>query len=92
MHVLLKKHGLELEKGEKGGYVARAIDSELRVKASSVFRDNFSGKENRAQSAQTGVTQVLEQKRTLSPTWPLTGPPRAGRSSPRAPRRSRRSR
>jgi hypothetical protein len=48
VHVLLKKHGLELEKAERGGYTVRAIDSELRVKASSVFRDNFSGKENRA--------------------------------------------
>jgi hypothetical protein len=49
VHVLLKKHGLELETAERGGYTVRAIDSELRVKASSVFRDNFSGKENRAQ-------------------------------------------
>lgn len=49
VHVLLKKQGLELEKAEQGGYTIRAINSDLRVKASSVFRDNFSGKENRAQ-------------------------------------------
>ena len=49
VHVLLKNHGLELEKAEQGGYTVRAINSELRVKASSVFRDNFSGKQNRAQ-------------------------------------------
>ena len=49
VHMLLKNHGLELEKAEQGGYTVRAIDSELRVKASSVFRENFSGKENRAQ-------------------------------------------
>jgi Relaxase/Mobilisation nuclease domain/Large polyvalent protein-associated domain 7 len=49
VHVLLKNHGLELGKAEQGGYTVRAIDSELRVKASSVFRENFSGRENRAQ-------------------------------------------
>jgi hypothetical protein len=48
VHVLLRNHGLELEKAERGGYTVRAINSELRVKASSAFRDNFSGRENRA--------------------------------------------
>ena len=50
MHGLLRKHGLAIEKAELGGYVVQATDSELRVKASSVFRDNFSGKANRAQT------------------------------------------
>ena len=50
VHGLLRKHGLAIEKAELGGYAVRAIDTELRVKASSVFRDNFSGKENRAQT------------------------------------------
>ncbi|MBL8237246.1 MAG: relaxase/mobilization nuclease domain-containing protein [Bryobacterales bacterium] len=50
VHLLLKKHGLELEKAEKGGYAVRAIGTGLRVKASSVFRDNFSGKANREQT------------------------------------------
>jgi hypothetical protein len=49
VHVLLRKYGLELEKVERGGYTVRAIGSELRVKASKVFRSNFSGRENRAQ-------------------------------------------
>ena len=50
VHTRLKKHGLEIEKAEKGGYTVHAIDREIRVKASSVFRDNFSGAGNRAQT------------------------------------------
>jgi Relaxase/Mobilisation nuclease domain len=50
VHAVLSKHGLEIEKAEQGGYTVRAIDSEVRVKASSVFRENFSGKENRAET------------------------------------------
>jgi hypothetical protein len=36
-----------MEKGEAGGYTVLAIDYNMRVKASDVFRDNFAGKENR---------------------------------------------
>lgn len=50
VHACLRKYGLEIEKAEQGGYVVRASDSELRVKASSVFRENFSGKENRGRT------------------------------------------
>jgi hypothetical protein len=50
VHAFLRNYGLEIEKAEQGGYVVRAIDSDLRVKASSVFRENFSGKENRART------------------------------------------
>ena len=50
VHACLRKYGLEIEKADQGGYVVRASDSELRVKASSVFRENFSGKANRART------------------------------------------
>jgi len=48
IHSVLAKHGLELERGDKSGYKVRAIGTEVRVKASSVFRETFAGKENRA--------------------------------------------
>ena len=48
IHSVLAKHGLELERGDKSGFKVRALGTELRVKASSVFRDTFAGKENRA--------------------------------------------
>lgn len=50
VHALLRRHGLAIDKAELGGYMVRAIGTKLRVKASSVFRDNFSGKANRAQT------------------------------------------
>jgi hypothetical protein len=45
--VLLSKAHLRLEKGESGGYTVLAIDHNIRVKASDVFRNNFAGKINR---------------------------------------------
>jgi len=47
LHLLLSKAHLRLEKGEKGGYTVLAIDYNIRVKASDVFRNNFAGKVNR---------------------------------------------
>ena len=47
LHRLLSKVRLRLEKGELGGYTTLAIDSNIRVKASDVFRHNFAGKINR---------------------------------------------
>jgi hypothetical protein len=41
-----------MEKGESGGYTVLAIDHNLRVKASDVFRHNFAGKENRKATEQ----------------------------------------
>jgi len=46
-HRLLSKAHLRLEKGESGGYTVLAIDHNIRVKASDVFRNNFAGKINR---------------------------------------------
>ena len=44
VHGLLRHYGLELEKGDKGGYTVRAIGKDLRVKASKVFRNDFAGR------------------------------------------------
>jgi hypothetical protein len=41
-----------MEKGEAGGYTVLAIDHNIRVKASDVFRHNFAGKENRKATEQ----------------------------------------
>jgi MobA/VirD2-like, nuclease domain/Large polyvalent protein-associated domain 7/TraI-like middle domain len=48
VHQLLASKGLMLEKGEKGGYTVRAVNQDIRAKASDVFRQNFAGKANRA--------------------------------------------
>jgi len=60
LHRLLSKVHLRLEKGELGGYTIRAIDHNIRVKASDVFRNNFAGKINRqnTESALGGWTPV----------------------------------
>lgn len=51
VHTVLKKHGLELIAGDKGGYSVKAIDQDLAVKASDVFRSDFAGKANRERLA-----------------------------------------
>jgi hypothetical protein len=53
VHRALAKHGLELQKGEHGGYTVLATGTELRCKASEVFRRTFSGK---------GTREAMEQK------------------------------
>ena len=47
LHILLSKAHLRLEKGESGGYTVLAIDHNIRMKASDVFRHSFAGKINR---------------------------------------------
>jgi hypothetical protein len=47
LHRTLAKHGLELHKAESGGYTVQATGTELRCKASDVFRRSFAGKANR---------------------------------------------
>ena len=54
LHRLLSKAHLRLEKGESGGYTVLAIDSNIRVKTSDVFRNNFAGKINR-QNTETAL-------------------------------------
>jgi hypothetical protein len=50
VHSLLRGYGLWLEKGELGGYIVRAVGSDVRVKASRVFANTFAGKTVRAQT------------------------------------------
>lgn len=52
VHSLLHSHGLEIEKAGRGGYTVHAIGTEIRVKASDVFRRAFSGTANRAATEQ----------------------------------------
>ncbi len=47
LHTFLAKYHLRIEKGESGGYTVLAVDHNIRVKASDVFRNNFAGKINR---------------------------------------------
>ncbi len=47
LHTLLAKYHLRIEKGESGGYTVLAVDHNICVKASDVFRNNFAGKINR---------------------------------------------
>ena len=57
LHRLLSKAHLRLEKGESGGYTVLAVDHNIRVKASDVFRNNFAGKINR-QATETALGAV----------------------------------
>jgi len=54
LHRLLSKAHLRLEKGESGGYTVLAVDHDIRVKASDVFRNNFARKINR-QATETAL-------------------------------------
>jgi hypothetical protein len=47
LHLLLSKAHLRLEKRESGGYAVLAVNHNIWVKASDVFRHNFAGKINR---------------------------------------------
>jgi hypothetical protein len=79
LHTLLAKYQLRMEKGEAGGYTVLAIDHTIRVKASDVFRLNFSGKENRK-----ATEQILGQWR--EPATSLHPPPAdTGRTTVRNP-------
>jgi hypothetical protein len=49
VHATLAEYGLELHKGEKGGYTVEAIGKGIHVKASKVFRKQFAGKGQRAE-------------------------------------------
>lgn len=50
VHATLMKHGLELHKGQKGGYTVSAEGADgkvIHVKASEAFKKHFAGKTNR---------------------------------------------
>ena len=68
VHALLRHYGLGLEKGEKGGYTVRGVGTDIRVKASKVFRNQFAGKDNRARLAErlgeyTAPTQLVQARK-----------------------------
>lgn len=72
-HALLQSYGLEIEKSERGGYTVHALGTELRVKASDVFRSAFSGKANRARTEQKlGAWEPRAQ--TADPAHPKYSP------------------
>jgi hypothetical protein len=54
LHRLLSKAHLRLEKGESGGYTVLAVNHDIRVKASDVFRNYFAGRINR-QATETAL-------------------------------------
>lgn len=61
VHAVMGRHGLELHKGEKGGYTVTAEG--VKVKASDVFRRQFSGKATReATEAKLGEWEPPRQK------------------------------
>jgi hypothetical protein len=72
LHTLLAKFHLRMEKGESGGYTVLAIDHNLRVKASDVFRHNFAGKENR-KATERLLGPWREPPTSLQPTPADTG-------------------
>ena len=50
VHLALTRHGLTIHKAEKGGYTVGVEGTEIRAKASDVFRFAFSGKEARTRT------------------------------------------
>jgi hypothetical protein len=96
VHQALNKHGLELVKGEKGGFTVKAIDGEVRVKASDAFRDTFAGKANREKleklgeySAASRAVKAESPKQNYAERRELSDPVRDARSMERAEARAR---
>jgi hypothetical protein len=69
LHTFLAKYQLRIEKGESGGYTVLAVDHNIRVKASDVFRNNFAGKVNR-QGTESALGPWTPATTSLQPTTP----------------------
>ena len=68
VHALLGRHGLEIHAAERGGYTVNVEGSEIKVKASDVFRFAFSGKDARAKTERLlGPYTPLLQDSPLNP-------------------------
>ena len=68
VHALLGQHGLEIHAAEKGGYTVNVEGSQIKVKASDVFRFAFSGKVARAKTdLLLGPFKGLSQNSPLRP-------------------------
>jgi len=67
VHATLARHGLTLNKGERGGYSVRAEQDsqEIRAKASEVFRKHFAGK--KAREATEERLGALPERRRAKP-------------------------
>lgn len=91
VHNMLYSHGLEIHRADHGRYTVHAIDAEIVVKASDVFRRAFSGKANRETiEAKLGPWQAAPEIRdqTDSPGRYRSRPPEA--SAERQRRREQR--
>jgi hypothetical protein len=94
LHILLSKARLRLEKGDAGGYTVLAIDHNIRVKVSDVFRHNFAGKANRqaTESALGPWTPAPTSVQHIAPHQaPHSGRNPAQREERKAQRRADRS-
>ena len=68
VHLALARHGLTIHKAEKGGYTVGVEGTEIRVKASDVFRFAFSGREARARTeAKLGEYRPANLGKTFEP-------------------------
>ena len=68
VHLALSSHGLTIQKAERGGYTVGVEGSEVRVKASDVFRSAFAGKEARSRTeAQLGAFEPLRLGKAFDP-------------------------
>jgi len=85
LHLLLSKAHLRLEKGQSGGYTVLAIDHNIRVKASDVFRHDFAGKINR-QTTEAALGPWTPASTSLQHSAPHT----AQHSEPNASQRDER--
>lgn len=82
VHDLLQRYGLEISAAEKGGFAVNVVGSQIKVKASDVFRFAFSGKAARAKT-----DSMLGPFESLSATSPLR-PPVIDYDTPRTPSRN----
>lgn len=69
VHALLGRYGLEMQAAERGGFTVNVENSQIKVKASDVFRFAFSGR-----TARTKTDTLLGPFAPLSPRSPLLPP------------------
>lgn len=94
VHNAMEKHGLALNKGEKGGYTVTAEGQGVKVKASDVFRRQFAGKATReATEAKLGPWEPKRQAKEQAAPERIYNPNREPKRDPaeRAERREARA-
>jgi ribosomal protein L7/L12 len=91
IHRALAKHGLELHKAEQGGYTVQATGTELRCKASDVFRRSFAGKASReATEKKLGPWQAATADDRVRPAFSIRYEKRAEATAKRQEQRDAR--